>query len=224
MKILGISGSPVKNSNTDRTIQLILEASGIEYEFIKLRDYKISPCNACLCCVKTNKCIQKDDGNMLCEKVKNADAVVIGGYTPYSTLDSRTKTFLERLYPLRHTHGYMKNKPGIAVISSCVTKPSEILPPAAQMGINAIQFYMMEEGMNFLGSVVIEGNVPCIRCKKESICEMTGIKMIYGKDATKESVGIHAIEDQSESLIEAKKLGKELNYLLMNKNTLEQGG
>ena len=216
MKIIGISGSPIKNSNTDRTVQAILEATGLETEFIKLQDYNVAPCDACLGCVTTNECVIKDDGNILCEKVKDTDALVIGGYTPYSTLDSRTKAFIERLYPLRHLKGYMRGKPGVAVVSSCVTKPSETLPPAAQMGVNAIQFYMMEEGMNFLGSVIIEGNVPCMKCKEGDTCNMTGIKMLYGADATKSSVGIHAFENQFENVEEAKKIGKELRDALVN--------
>ncbi len=217
MKIIGVSGSPIKNSNTDRTVQAILDATGLNSEFIKLKDYSIAPCNACLNCVDTNECIIKDDGNFLCKKIKEADALVIGGYTPYSTLDSRTKAFIERLYPLRHLKGYIKGKPGVAVISSCVTIPRETLPPAAQMGVNAIQFYMMEEGMNFLGSIVTEGNVPCIKCKEGDTCKMTGIKMLYGEDATKSSVGIHSFENQPKNVQEAKRIGKELKKILTDK-------
>lgn len=35
-QIIGISGSPIKNSNTDRLIQAVLESSGLSSEFIKL--------------------------------------------------------------------------------------------------------------------------------------------------------------------------------------------
>ena len=35
IKALGISGSPVKNGNTDRLVQSILEATGLESEFVK---------------------------------------------------------------------------------------------------------------------------------------------------------------------------------------------
>ncbi len=216
MKIIGVSGSPINNSNTDRTVKAILDASGLENEFIKLKDYNIAPCDACLGCINTNECVIKDDGNLLCQKIKEADAIVIGGYTPYSTLDSRTKAFIERLYPLRHVKGYMRGKPGVAVISSCVTKPNEMLPPAAQMGVNAIQFYMMEEGMNFLGSVITEGNVPCMKCKEGDTCEMTGIKMLYGAEATKASVGIHTFETQPENIQEAQSIGKKLRDTLVN--------
>ena len=34
-QIIGISGSPIKNSNTDRLIQAVLESSGLSSEFVK---------------------------------------------------------------------------------------------------------------------------------------------------------------------------------------------
>ena len=43
MKILGVSGSPVKNSNTDQALKAALAASGLETEFIKLSEYKVEP-------------------------------------------------------------------------------------------------------------------------------------------------------------------------------------
>lgn len=214
MKVLAVSGSPIENSNTDRTLQAVLDATGLETEFIKLTDYAVAPCNACLGCVKTNRCVIKDDGNTLCDKVKNADALLIGGFTPYSTLDSRTKAFIERLYPLRHNKGYMAGKIGGAVISSCVTTPNEMLPPAAQMGINAIQFYMMEEGMNFVGSATTHGNVPCVKCGHGDVCQMSGLTMLYGEGASVASVGIHTFEEQPNSMQQARELGEKLRVAL----------
>jgi hypothetical protein len=84
MKVLGVSGSPVENSNADRIVKMILEASGLDTEFIKLTDYVSAPCRACLGCRNTNSCEIRDDGVVLSDKAKNADAIVIGGYTPYS--------------------------------------------------------------------------------------------------------------------------------------------
>ena len=99
MKVLGVSGSPIENSNTDRVLKKALESTGLQTEFIKLKEYKVAPCLACLGCVKTNRCVIEDDGIMLAEKAKTADAMIIAGFTPYSSLDARTKAFIERLYP-----------------------------------------------------------------------------------------------------------------------------
>jgi len=156
MKVLGVCGSPVKDSNTDRALKKALAATGLETEFIKLSDYTVAPCRACLGCVETNQCVLTDDGVLLAEKAKAADALIIAGFTPYSTLDSRTKAFLERLYPLRHTYGYMAGKPGGAIVTCAVPDGNDLLPPAGDLGIDAIRFYMMEEGMDFVGGVTGE--------------------------------------------------------------------
>ncbi len=214
MKVIGVSGSPIKNSNTDRAVQAVLAATGVETEFIKLFDYTIAPCKACLGCVKTNRCVIQDDAIELAEKVKAADALVVGAFTPYSSLDSRTKAFLERLYPLRHRHGFLAKKPAAAVVTTAVPRGAEDLPPAGDMGVNAIQFFAMEEGMEFAGSVVMDGNVPCVKCGLGDECAMSGIKMLYGPDATVESVGIRCFEDQETVVQGARKLGEQIRTML----------
>jgi hypothetical protein len=51
---------------------------------------------------------------------------------------------------------------------------------------------MMEEGMTNLGTMVIQGNAPCIRCGYGDDCSFSGIKMIFGPEATVASVGVKA--------------------------------
>ncbi len=210
MKVLGVSGSPIKNSNTDRALKIALESTGLDTEFIKLTDYTVAPCNACLGCVNTNQCVIDDDGVLLAEKAKEADALIIAGFTPYSSLDSRTKAFMERLYPLRHIHGFMSGKPGGAIITYAAPTDNELLPPACESGINAIKFFMMEEGMEFVGDVRIMGNVPCIKCGKGDTCKMSGINMLYGSEATVSSVGINVVEAQQEVVKAAVQLGQNI--------------
>lgn len=214
MKVLGVSGSPIQDSNTDRALRMALEATSLETEFIKLMDYNVAPCRACLGCVNTNKCVNNDDGVILAEKAKAADALIIACYTPYSTIDSRTKAFIERLYPLRHIHGFMAGKPGGAIVTCAIPDKHEMLPPAGDMGVDAIRFYMMEEGMNFVGYVKILGNVPCIKCGYGDECKMSGVKMIYGPNATVKSVGINRFEERPEAVNAARELGKKIAQAL----------
>lgn len=79
----------------------------MDTEFIKLSKHNVKPCLECLKCVDKNVCIIGDDANTIAEKVKEADALIVAAYTPYSSVDARTKTILERLYCLRHKYGYM---------------------------------------------------------------------------------------------------------------------
>ncbi|MBI5307200.1 MAG: flavodoxin family protein [Planctomycetes bacterium] len=211
MKVLGISGSPIYNSNTDRALKASLEATGLETEFVKLVEYKITPCRACIGCVNTNRCVNtQDDGIMLAEKAKEADALIIACYTPYSSIDALTKAFMERLYPLRHKHGFMAGKPGGAIVTCAVPAANKTLPPAGDMGVNAVMFYMMEEGMNFVGSVKILGNVPCIKCGYGNECKTSGIRMIFGNEATVQSVGVNTFEEQPDALEASRKLGEKI--------------
>jgi len=218
MKVLGVSGSPINNSNTDRALKAALEATGLETEFIKLAEYNITPCRACIGCVDTNRCVNtRDDGIVLAEKVKEADALIIACYTPYSSLDSLTKAFIERLYPLRHKRGFMAGKPGGAIVTCAIPATNKALPPACDMAINAIMFYMMEEGMNFVGAVKILGNVPCIKCGYGNECKTSGIKMIFGSEATVQSVGVNKFEEQRDAFDAAQALGKAIASALESK-------
>lgn len=217
MKVLGVSGSPIKNSNTDRALKLALDATGLETEFVKLRDYTIAPCNACLGCLNTNRCVIDDDGILLAEKVKEADALIIAGFTPYSSLDARTKSFLERLYPLRHKHGYLAGKPGGAIITYAVPADNEMMPPASDFGVNTIKFFMMEEGMEFVGEARVRGNVPCVKCGFGDECKMSGIKMLHGPESTVAEVGIKTFEDQPDAVKSVVNLGKGIANKLKQK-------
>ncbi len=126
---------------------MALEATGLETEFIKLVEYKLTPCRACIGCVDTNRCVNtNDDGIFLAKKAKEADAMIIACYTPYSSIDSLTKAFIERIYPLRHRHGFMAGKQGGAIVTCAVPGTNKALPPAGDMGVNAIMFYIWKKG------------------------------------------------------------------------------
>lgn len=106
--IIGISGSPVKNSNTDRLVKTILDASGLTSEFVKLSKMSVKPCMACKGCVQDNICKVKDDFPELAEKIKGAKAIIIGGYIPYGQIDGFTKALLERFWSLRHINNLLR--------------------------------------------------------------------------------------------------------------------
>lgn len=79
-QVVGISGSPIKDSNTDRLIEAVLHASGLNTEFVKLSILNVKPCIACLGCTKDNIGKVKDDYPELAENVRGAGAIVVDGY------------------------------------------------------------------------------------------------------------------------------------------------
>ncbi|MCK4892137.1 MAG: flavodoxin family protein, partial [Candidatus Pacebacteria bacterium] len=52
MKAIGIVGSP-RMKNTYNMTKTVLEATGVDYEIILLKDKNIKPCNDCRNCHKT---------------------------------------------------------------------------------------------------------------------------------------------------------------------------
>ncbi|OGQ99633.1 MAG: NADPH-dependent FMN reductase [Deltaproteobacteria bacterium RIFOXYD12_FULL_57_12] len=210
MKVIGVSGSPIKNSTTDRAVQMVLAATEAhKTEFFKLSDYTVSPCNGCLECITTNRCVIEDDGVMLAEKAFKADVLVIGGYTSYSSLDSRTKAFIERLYPLQHRYGLMAGKLGAAVVTCAIPPDQAGLPSACANGLQAIRDYIQLAGMEWVGGIPIVGNMPCVHCG-EVQCQQSGLKMVYDSDATLASVGVRSLEDDPDKIAVLEKLGADI--------------
>lgn len=83
MKALGICGSPRLNGNTETLIKRCLtrlEQSGIETEFMPLRDKRIEPCNACTACKERGDgtcAIHDDDFHPIFASMREADIIVL---------------------------------------------------------------------------------------------------------------------------------------------------
>ena len=168
VEILGISGSPVKNSNTDRLVKLVLDSTGLKSEFIKLSECRINPCNACMVddpkwgrvfpCQLDNQCIIQDDFQKIRPKLLETDAVVIGGYPSYGYVDARTKIFLERLFALDHCafleKPLMMGKLGVSI---AVCNSIEDGRTAA----GQIEHMFRALRMIPIGKIVAQGSFPC---------------------------------------------------------------
>jgi len=210
VQVLGISGSPVRDSNTDRAVKWILQQTGLRTRFVKLSQLEFEPCRACLGCVNSNQCVVADDARELAEEFHDAPAFVLGAFTPYSSLDARTKAFMERMYCHRHRVGGNSGKVGVSVITTACRPGAPDLPAAAETAASQVAFWMREEGMESLGSMVVHGNVPCIRCGRGDACPMSGVKMLFGPEATVESVGVNTFEEDQSLLQTAKELGEKI--------------
>ncbi len=218
VEVLGISGSPIPDSNTDRAVKCALEATGLSTAFVKLSDLRMEPCRACLGCKDTNVCVVQDDTQALAEQFRGAKAFVLGAYTPYSSLDARSKMFMERMYCLRHLTGLNRGKIGATVITSACPPDVPGMPPAYETAVTQVNIWMMEEGMNNLGSMVVLGNVPCIRCGYGDQCEMSAIKMLGGAEATVASFGVHRFEASDALQQNARDLGQKIRAAVLAGN------
>ena len=199
--ILGISGSPVHDSNTDRVVRAVLGASGLDSEFVKLSAISVDPCRACKACVDDNVCKVRDDFPALAERVKSAGALVIGGYTPYGMLDAFTKAFLERLWSMRHVNNLNRSKLVVTVVTGLTVRGVDL---ASEM----IAQEMRMERMEVMGQIKVNGNVPCLTYGHGDACEMSAVRMLYGKEARASVDHCVRAEDQPDVWDSALRLGR----------------
>ncbi|MBW1822804.1 MAG: flavodoxin family protein [Deltaproteobacteria bacterium] len=212
IEVLGISGSPVKNSNTDRFVKAVLDATGLESEFVKLSDINVRPCMACKKCVPDNVCKVRDDFQELAEKIKKAKALIIGAYIPYGQIDGFTKALLERFWSLRHVNNLLKGKLCATVLTGLVP---DVLDKVNQSLATELKEY---ERMDLIGQLTIQGNLPCLTCGSGDECEMSGVKVLYGPDSKTSDFGYSRVEDQKEVWEEAIRIGHLIGKRLQTNN------
>ncbi len=201
-EVLGISGSPVKNSNTDRLVNSILEATGLDREFVKLSTINVRPCFACKRCVPDNICKVKDDFQELAEKIKSAHALIIGAYTPYGQIDGFTKALLERFWSLRHVNNLLRGKLCATVLTGLDPNVLDTINKAL-----ATEFRDYER-MDLVGQLTVQGNLPCLTCGEGDGCEMSAVKILFGEDAKTADIDYARVEDQKDVWEGAARIGR----------------
>ncbi|MCG8615978.1 MAG: flavodoxin family protein [Desulfobacterales bacterium] len=123
-KILGISGSPVKQGNTDTFLTSILEYAGRDghaTEIVRLGDLTIKHCIHCNFCLAKQKpgkyCALKDDAQPIYDKLETADIIVLGSPVYFMRTSGMMATFIDRLRVFIFGNiagGKLKNKIGVS--------------------------------------------------------------------------------------------------------------
>jgi multimeric flavodoxin WrbA len=204
IEVLGISGSPIKNSNTDRLIKAMLDATELECEFVKLSRINVRPCFACKLCVPDNICKVEDDFPELAEKIKNAKALIIGAYIPYKQIDGFTKALLERFWSLRHVNNLLRGKLCATVLTYLTTEVADHVNRSLAIALEDM------ERMELMGQIMIKGNLPCLTCGEGDECDMSGIRRRYGPDAKSSDIPYSRVEDQREIWKKAMRIGRDI--------------
>ena len=104
VKIIGIIGSPRKDSNTEIYVNKALEAAqevGADTEVINIATADIEPCIACDICKSTGECAIYDDMQDITRKLQDADGMIIGSPVYFGNVTSQLKMFIDRSRPLR---------------------------------------------------------------------------------------------------------------------------
>ncbi|WP_258359132.1 flavodoxin family protein [Moorella sulfitireducens] len=120
MKVLAINGSHRKGYNTSRLLETVLEEvknMGAGAELLELSEFHIKPCRACNHCLKVTGCsIKDDDMDFIAEKMKAADAIVLGSPVYVFNVTGLMKIFMDRTRWLHMCCNVLRGKVGAAVV------------------------------------------------------------------------------------------------------------
>jgi multimeric flavodoxin WrbA len=124
IKVLALNGSARKGGNTAILLGYVLrelEKDGIATELIELAGANIHGCLSCRECSKRkdHRCAQTDDmGNMLIDKMEQADGILLGSPTYVADISPEIKALIDRACLVAKSNsGMFRRKVGAAVIA-----------------------------------------------------------------------------------------------------------
>ncbi len=103
MKFVGILGSARKGGNTEVLLDLALEearAHGDTTTKIALRDKSIAPCDGCMGCARTGRCVIRDDMEEIYQAIREGDGIIWATPVYYWSMSGLTKIALDRTFAL----------------------------------------------------------------------------------------------------------------------------
>ena len=210
MKILGISGSPRKESQSGvyKLVQTVLENTGVDYELVSLRKKSISGCIACLGCVKDNVCKVEDDLTPLREKIVAADAFVFGAPNYYSTLNAVTHALLERWFQFRHQTGdTLWGKLAVAV---------GVGGTSGRFPADELEKLFLYNFIETVAKVTGQGAASCYTCGHGETCQVGIPLMVHGEGVKITPDMIPDVAKQPKVMAAAVEAGKLLGQRLKN--------
>lgn len=208
MKILGISGSPRKSSQSGvyKLVQTVLENTGVDYEIVSLRKKTITGCIACLGCVKDNVCKLEDDLTPLRDKIVAADAYVFGAPNYYTALNATTHALLERWFQFRHQAGNtLWGKLAVAV---------GVGGTSGRFPADELEKFFLYNFIETVAKVTGQGAASCYSCGFGETCQVGIPRMIHGENVKITPDMIPDVSQQPKVLAAAAEAGKVLGQRL----------
>jgi multimeric flavodoxin WrbA len=97
MKILAICGGMRQDSNTNKLVKKVAEATGLDYEIADFGKLEIKPCTGCSeCMMNEGACPIQDDMQALYGKLLQADGIIVGSPTYFMNISGAVKCFIDR--------------------------------------------------------------------------------------------------------------------------------
>jgi len=99
MKVIGISGSPRRGSNTETLLREVLrgaQEAGAETRLFILSKMNISPCRHCDGCMAEGVCVVKDDMGLIYPEIESLDALVLASPIFFYGVTAQAKAMIDR--------------------------------------------------------------------------------------------------------------------------------
>ena len=162
MKVLGIMGSPRRQSNTEILLDKALEGAreaGAEIEKVLVSKLKISPCLEIYACLKDGNCAIKDDMQLLYEKLLEADHIIFTSPIFFYGITSQAKAIIDRcqaLWVRGHLLAIGKNdkreRRGV-FISIGATRGQKLFDGA----VLTVKYFFDAVGVKYFGDLLVRG-------------------------------------------------------------------
>jgi len=162
MRVLGIMGSPRKQSNTDILLDKALEGAreaGAEVEKVLVSRLKISPCLEIYACLKDGDCAIKDDMQSLYKKLLEADHIIFASPIFFYGITAQAKAVVDRCQALwvgRHVLGMGKEdkreRRG-AFISVGATGGKKLFDGS----VLTVKYFFDAVGVQYFGDLLVRG-------------------------------------------------------------------
>ncbi len=162
MKVLGIMGSPRRQSNTEILLDKALEGAreaGAEVEKVLVSKLKISPCLEIYACLKDGDCAIKDDMQLLYKKLLEADHIIFASPIFFYGITSQAKAVIDRcqaLWARRHVLGMGKENKRVrrgAFISVGATRGTKLFEGA----VLTVKYFFDAIGVKYSGDLLVRG-------------------------------------------------------------------
>ncbi len=169
MKVLIINASPRKKGITSTLLDEVKTAINPAYplDMVRIQDLEIRPCIGCLKCRPDKPCVlPRDDANILAEKIKEADLLIIGAPVYWGNMPGTLKLFFDRNVPLFEyceakpikyiPRPQLKGKKAILIVNGGAPFPYNLLPSQSSGTIRSIKTVLKAGGIKIVSIL----NVP----------------------------------------------------------------
>jgi multimeric flavodoxin WrbA len=194
MKILAICGGMRPDSNTNKLVKKVAEATGFDYEIADFGKLEVKPCTGCSeCMMNEGKCPIEDDMQGLYDKLLEADAIIVGSPTYFLNISGAVKCFIDRSLALFYR--------GIGPLYDPDMPFMGQRPLAGKLGV-------------VVTTVAGAGHEKAI--EELALC-MGGSHRLNLVDKIAEAIAMNDVDDMPEVIRRAEAAGKKLGDALRNK-------